>query len=55
MWFGRYLPGLQITAEAMSTMTPEATRAVRRAGEKLLKAELDVKIELTKALAKARF
>jgi hypothetical protein len=53
MFFARYYPGLGITGDVLSAMTPEETRAMRRVGLKILKAELNEQWQHTKIIAQA--
>lgn len=42
-----------ITRDTLDAMTPEETRALRRAGERLLKSEIDERFAHTKIIARA--
>lgn len=53
MWFARYFPGLNVDAESLGAMTPEETRAMRKAGEKMLRGEIDERFAHTKIIAAA--
>jgi hypothetical protein len=53
MWLARYFPGLTIDEATLSAMTPEQTRAMRKAGARLLKAEGEERFAHTKLIATA--
>lgn len=53
MWLAHHFPGLHLTLEDVDQMTPEATTALRQAGNQLLKVEFEERWAHTKAIARA--
>lgn len=53
MFFARYFPGLALTEERLNDQVPEATSAMRRAGERILKAEGEERVAHTKGIMQA--
>lgn len=50
MYFARHFPGLGITPEVLSSMTPEETHAMRTVGDKILAGEGEERLLHTKAI-----
>ena len=51
MWLARNFPGLHLRPGDLDELTPEETGGMRKAGEQILKAELDERFTHTKIIA----
>lgn len=51
LWLARYFPGLNLSLADVDCLTPEETDAMRVAGNKILKGEIDERFAHTKILA----
>lgn len=51
MWLARYFPGLSLRPDDIGQMTPEETRAMFKAGRRLLKIEAEERLMHTRVIA----